>query len=135
MSESLAVATAAVLANQSCMTFVLHEDSESESFGDSAATFYSPELMIRVVRDRGQVSVDFGSGWEPDEWFDLSFVADLVGATGDQDDVLASLARFIDQHCVQLRHAFSPKHFPETKQVLTSKMLQHARETFGSDSA
>ncbi len=60
----------------------------SGSFGDRLQEYASPTLALRVVRDRGQWSVDVcDRDGRPDEWYDAALLRDLLDGGGS--DVLA----------------------------------------------
>jgi hypothetical protein len=82
----------------------------SPSFGDAVVDFASPTLLIRLLRDRGQVFLDVApAGGGPDaggpHWFDLPLLLEYLGAqdhatalvAGGQRDI-GEVARILQAH-------------------------------------
>lgn len=63
------------------------------SFGDAVVVLATPDLRIRVVRDRGQTSIDVANRRESDQWWMLPDILAVAKARGGHigcDDVEAN---------------------------------------------
>jgi hypothetical protein len=61
----------------------------SRSFGNFSVQFDSPDILLRVIRERSQFFIDFASPAQPLEWIDQDAVLNLLG-TGAASDALGS---------------------------------------------
>jgi len=52
------------------------------NFGDALMVIRSNELALRFVRDRGQVFVDIGPGFNGDDWHNLQYVLEFLASNG-----------------------------------------------------
>lgn len=112
------------------VSVVDHETSAS--FGNATVTLQSGELRLRVVRERSQVFVDFGSAAKPHSWFDSAVVADHLGLgpnggfhSSDTTSVLRGLADFLRAFWGDLALRFSRERFSSTERDLLA--LRDAR--------
>ena len=55
-------------------------DYSPQTFGNAFVEYESPCLLIRVVRDRGQLRLDFASPSDVETWFDLDLVLRVLNA-------------------------------------------------------
>jgi hypothetical protein len=80
---------------------VVSSSADSQPFGNAEAVFRVDRLLLRFVRDRGQVFLDIASSATPAEFFQYSDVEialgwstiDQVVAKRDLDDLEGLLAR------------------------------------------
>src|SRR4051812_3178043 len=82
--------------------FRVVEHEEGQAFDNALVILEGPELRLRVIRERGQLFVEFGSPAEPAVWFNSSVVMGLLSIgskdgwhSTDADAVLSELAQFI----------------------------------------
>jgi hypothetical protein len=121
------------------LAFVVKEQQESASFGDSLVTLESGELRLRVTRDRGQVLVYFGSTVEPETWFDSQLVAETLGlgssggfVDSDIDQSVVALSLFLQTFGRELKQLFGSSEFPRTRARLRDLGMARADRLFGS---
>jgi hypothetical protein len=117
------------------MSVLTHE--ESGSFDNALVVLQAGDIRIRIVRERSQVFVDFGSSGEPAVWFDSAVVMEYFGLSEtagwhDRDGigVLRGLAEFLRVFQGELATRLSPANFPVTKQGLTSVREEQATRRF-----
>lgn len=114
------------------------DHQESAAFGNALVTLRSEHLRVRVVRDRGQVLVHFGSATAPDVWVDSQLVSEMLGlgAGGgfhDRNTVesLEALGSFLRSFAVELQHLFAPEAFASTRERLKQLGDNRAERMFG----
>lgn len=56
---------------------IVEDEFDPMSFGNSFVVLESPVLLIRFIRDRGQVFAEVASHSEPRNWFNLEHVCEL----------------------------------------------------------
>jgi hypothetical protein len=94
---------------------------DSASFGDTSAVFRLKDLLLRIVRDRGEEFLDLGSASDPGNLFQYDDVEIAMGWHSVDDvldkqtpeaigDVLARMAARLGELC----RAFSPERLPAT---------------------
>ncbi len=123
-------------AAQHGMRVVSHE--ESGSFDNALVVLQGGDVRVRVIRERSQVFVDFGSSSEPAVWFDSAVVMEYLGLSDtagwhDRDGagVLKGLADFLRAFWLELSVRFSPATFPVAKQELTRVREEQSVRRFG----
>lgn len=114
-------------------------EEKGESFDNAMVVVESPRLRVRLVRERGQLFVDFGSAAEPAVWFDSSVVMDALALRGgdgwhstEAKATLADVAGFIATHEARLAEMFGPATFKESKQRLLAVRERQSVERWGS---
>ena len=112
--------------------FKILEHEESGSFGNATVVLQQNVLRLRIVRERSQLFVDFGSVVEPGTWFDSAVVVDYLGLSQDAGfhgrdvrTVLDGLASLLKSCWAELIQHFDPANFSSTKKELT--LLRDAR--------
>lgn len=114
------------------------EHEEGESFDNAIVVVDGPGFRMRIIRERGQLFVDFGSHAEPASWFDSSVVMGLL-ALRDGDGwhstkagvVLLELAAFVLANEARLVGLFGSSRFAETKERLRAVREQQSVERWG----
>jgi hypothetical protein len=111
-----------------------------DSFGDAYAVFHGPQFRVRVLRDRGQVFVDFGSPADATNWFNMPIVARILGfsagneADGPDDRAkLGWVAALVRNQVSKLEAAFSPEHYSRSKALLERMEHSSVEARFGTD--
>ena len=100
---------------------------ERQNFGNGLVVIRAGNLLVRILRDRGQVSVEVGpenpSQWE---WFDLERVIQILhGMTIGWpicDGTLTDLSRVLRENIPQLMSAFGVEQFQTTKMKLQTAL-------------
>ncbi|HEU4451962.1 MAG TPA: hypothetical protein VFR81_02845 [Longimicrobium sp.] len=95
-------------------------------------------LRLRVVRDRGQVFVDFGSSVDPGSWLDGSFVLDHVLGSGRSriDDPprgisLEAFGELLGTHFERIEKAFRRSTYMDTRSAVRRLSDQWMLRTLG----
>lgn len=98
---------------------------QAKVFDNAMVVAQGHELRVRVVRERGEVFVDFGSTAQPAVWFDSSVVMEYLGLRGsdgwhssDAQAVLSDLGGFIAEHVRALEGKFALSEFAMTRKEL-----------------
>jgi hypothetical protein len=105
----------------------------SKAFGDELVIFDSTSLRARMVRDRGDVFIDVASQNQPDRWWDLDLVGqvlrlkDPAGAAETQPARVQRLGRILREEFGALERAFSEEHVSETADALDQAAEVRAR--------
>lgn len=89
--------------------FVCSEGSyAADHFGDSHLVLVGPVIMIRLTREKGVVTLEFGSSRYPAEFWDYGDVRNLLSQSGEQIDLssLINLEPFLRRHWVELTGIF-----------------------------
>jgi hypothetical protein len=114
-------------------------DEKFDSFDDAIVVMERSPLRIRVLRDRGQIFVDFGSVAELTVWFDSHVVMEALSLrerTGwnstNAKAVLADLAGFVVAYDSQLNAMFESATFKESKARLVGVREKQSVERWGS---
>lgn len=118
------------------MRVLSHE--ESGSFDNAFVVLQKGDVRVRVLRERSQVFVDFGSSAEPAVWFDSAVVMEYLGLSEnagwhgrDSTVVLRGLADFLRTFESELAARFSSGNFTATKRELTRVREDQAVRRFG----
>lgn len=126
------------LPNTSMFGFTISHHEESEAFGDALVVLQAGDLRIRLVRDRGQVFVDFGSTADLATWFDSSVVFEFLELSDtsswhsrDTSSVLNALQSFIQVFGKELSRKFAPSSFPMTRRNLVELREPRANKQYG----
>ena len=103
---------------------VTMESYDPKAFGNSEVVLESPEIRMRFVSDRGQVSAEFQSPSEPDRWLDLLFILEAICGRAPQpifdlDRLLVLLQENFDGVLNAL-----VSDWPRTREVLDRKRLE-----------
>ncbi|MBS1912771.1 MAG: hypothetical protein JST22_12355 [Bacteroidetes bacterium] len=100
---------------------VVKERFDPEIFGNSYVTLESRSLRVRFVRDRGQIFADVASLSEPEAWWHMEHVCQLVvGRNVESGFGLSELAALLRDNYSALADYLGPK-FAETKRELTRR--------------
>lgn len=114
------------------------EHEEGQSFDNALVVVDSPAFRMRVIRERGQLFVDFGSLAEPSSWYDSSVVMGALGLRGgdgwhstNADTVFSELADFVIANEGRLAGLFEPSRFAESKGKLVAVREQQSADRWG----
>jgi hypothetical protein len=115
---------------------VRFEEFNPSVFGNLVIELASPDLFVRLVRDRGQYFLDLRNPRD-DEWFDEETVLRLIGETEAADDLVSrkwtsavpAVAAICDRFAAILE-AFSDARYQQTKAELQRLQRQRAATLF-----
>jgi hypothetical protein len=114
------------------------EHEKGQAFDNAMVIVDGPEFRMRVVRERGQLFVDFGSLAEPRSWFDSSVVMAVLGLRGgdgwhstDADMVLFELASFVLANEARIVGLFESSLFAKSKELLLAVQKQQSDDRWG----
>jgi hypothetical protein len=97
---------------------IVHSEYEPQHFGNSLVLLQSDTLRLRFVRDRGQVLVALGSPSDPEDWWGLISLCEVIQNSAVKPryklDVLASLLR---DNFPALEEAMGPKRAETKKEI------------------
>jgi hypothetical protein len=110
-------------------------DSEtSTSFGGDTFLILASDVMrIRLVRDRGQLFMDFQATAERDDrdWFSIDVVRRLVtGERQDTAELSPEYARFLEEHLDEIEKRFSEEELANTRKALKELERIRGKELF-----
>ena len=103
------------------------------SFGDAFVTRQGGNVMLRVVRDRGRLSAQFGSA-ASDRFFGLEAVAEFLNSASERSPELwdiDDIAAFAFNRHEVLSEAFGPDRVAETEVRLERLERLMFRDRFG----
>ncbi len=76
---------------------IVEEAFDPLSFGNSLVVFESNDMRVRFIRERGQVTVEVASCSDPNTWWDLDHVCEIISghstSSGSDLPVVASVLR------------------------------------------
>jgi len=104
---------------------------DTEEFGNAYVTYTSRELGLRVIRDRGQYSVEVAPA-ESGDWYDIHLVLLAMqspGVTETQSGVtndLKKLAVLAERHLDEIANLFAAERVEETRSLLRDLGQQRA---------
>lgn len=85
------------------------------SFGDRLQEYANPTLALRVVRDRGQWSVDVSDReGRPDEWYDAALLRDLLEGGGGDVLTFPEQVAVVEREWTEIVVRFAPDRREET---------------------
>ena len=88
---------------------------ESGAFGDRLMEYASPTLALRLVRDKGQWSVDVSDReGRPDEWYDAALLRNLLEGEGGDVLTFAEQVTVVESRWKEIAGAFGPERRGET---------------------
>lgn len=132
--EILGAHTLPVLAERG---FSVVSYEESESFDNAVVILGSPQLRLRIIRERRQFFLDIGCVAEPDTWFDSAVVFDYLGLSsnggfhGREEASIRKMCEFVVVMWKELVLAFAPTSFNKTKKDLEALRDRRAAHLFG----
>ena len=89
-----------------------------ESFGNSVVVLDGPRFRLRLSRDRGQVLADLAPLNEPERWWNLVFLLEVIhGRMPEPEFELVAVARRVRDNLPALVEALGPR-WVETCQEL-----------------
>ena len=106
----------------------------SETHGaDALVELELKDIRLRLVRDRGQLFLDFQSVASSSlEWFSVDVVYQLVKKhPGDQSELDDRYVKFVHHHLAEISAAFSPANWESTERHLHQYERERAKRMFG----
>jgi len=99
-------------------------------FGNALVDFRSGGLCLRVIRDKSQVFVQVGSDSDPDNWFDIECVLELIrrGTGAAVADMLHYSRSTGEDTALKLLSAMLKVHFADIAVLFDEKAYNSARE-------
>ena len=139
MSEELAqLVRVHLLSAIAALGFEITETESFDSFDNARVVLRSNELRVLVVRERGQILIDFGPPSEPAIWFDSDIVLEHLGLSVDRSfsrendvDALRGAAAFVLACRSELTRLFDGRHLATTKHELKALKERRAERLFG----
>jgi hypothetical protein len=116
--------------------FAIVSHEESQSFDNAVITLASPQLRLRIIRERRQFFLDIGSVAEPETWFDSAVVFDYLGLSakggfhGREEASLRKMCEFVVVMWEELVRLFAPTSFTNTKKDLEAVRDRRAGHLF-----
>lgn len=103
----------------------------SGSFGDRLQEYASPTLAVRVVRDRGQWSIDVSDReGRPDEWYDAALLRDLLGGGGNDVLTFPEQVAVVERHWKEIAVRFGADRREETHARLAALRRERMERRF-----
>lgn len=104
---------------------LMFHSPESVHFGDTSAVFSVGTMLLKFIRERGQVFIELGTQAEPEEFYQFDYVAIAMGWRS-LDEVLARSApepmgeilKKVGDYINLLQLAFSPDRIQYTRMVI-----------------
>lgn len=110
---------------------IVDERYDPQSFGNSLVTLESDSLRVRFVRDRGQVFADVASPSDPDRWWQLVYVCQLIlGEFVQPGFELDDVAAFLRDNLAAVQERLGPR-YSETKREVRRLQEERARRLLG----
>jgi hypothetical protein len=97
---------------------VIEDRYAPESFGNSYVTLHSQRLLVRFVRDRGQVWAEVAPLTAPTSWWPIGFVLEAIG--GQLPEIpfdLTSAARLLRDNFHELAEALGPRLLETNREI------------------
>jgi hypothetical protein len=111
------------------------DSGTSTSFGGDAFLILESDVMrIRLIRDRGQMFMDFQSCAERGEmdWYSIDVVRRLLtGQRQESAELSPDYARFLEERLDEIERRFSDGEISATRKALKSLEKTRAKELFG----
>lgn len=111
---------------------------ESTAVDYEGVVLQGQDVRVRILRDRGQVFVDFGSVCKPGVWFDSAVVMDFLGVSSDAgfhssrvSEVLRGLVNFLRSFWTELSNVFSVAQYVKVERELTALRDTRAAKRLG----
>jgi hypothetical protein len=115
--------------------FRFADSGTSTSFGgDAFLVLASDGLRVRLVRDRGQLFMDFQSAEETGEmdWYSIDVVRRLLtGERQESAELSQEYAAFLEAHLDEIERRFAGDGFAVTRRELKDLEKRRAKELFG----
>ena len=137
-SDLLTAVREELLPDVSELGFQLVAQDQSDSFDNATVTLEAGDVCVRIVRERSQVFVDFGSVAKPGLWFDSTVVFDFLGIardggfhSTDTTAVLRGLSSLLRAFWPEIKSRFGRDTFARTESALTTLRNAKAAERLG----
>lgn len=103
----------------------------SGSFGDRLQEYASPSLALRVVRDKGQWSVDVSDReGRPDEWYDAALLRDILEGGGSDVLTFEEQVAVVERGWKEIAVRFAPDRRDETHARLAALRQKRSERRF-----
>jgi len=95
-----------------------------EGFGNSIVKLESANFRVLLSRDRGQILADVAAHSDPETWWNLEHVCEIIsGQSINPDFELSAAATLLRNNVSALADYLGPK-FPETKRELERRAAE-----------
>lgn len=106
---------------------VVEERYTPDSFGNSLVILESVAFRLRLVRDRGQIFADIAAPSNPDKWWNLEHVCEIIlGHNIELHFELSVVAELLRRNFLALADYLGPK-FPEAKLELERRAAEREK--------
>jgi hypothetical protein len=119
-------------------SYSVADQEQADSFDNASVVLHSPDLRIRLVRERGQVFADFGPSSEPNVWYDSAVIVEFLGLSTDggfhdrdAHRAMEGIAGFVKSFQRELAAKFANPELSATKQALDELREVRAERLFG----
>jgi hypothetical protein len=119
-------------------SFEVVEAENFDSFDNALVVLRSPNLRLRITRERGQLLIDFGAAREPGQWFDSDIVLELLGLStdtsfrgSDAGTVFRGVGAFLRTFGDELEEKLDEAHLAATKRQIEALKERRAERLFG----
>lgn len=110
---------------------VIEDQYLPESFGNSYVTLQSPRLLVRFVRDRGQVWAEVAPVTAPTSWWPLGFVLEAIqGQLPKTEFDVTSAVRLLRDNFRELAEALGPN-LSETNREIERRSEERLKALIG----
>jgi hypothetical protein len=104
-----------------------------EGFGDAYVVLESDAMRLRMIRDRGQLFMDFEplDGDDDEDWFAIDVVRRLLtGERQETSELSPDYAAFLERELDEIERRFSAAERDETVRALKELERVRAKEQF-----
>ena len=124
MSNQLPIVVSSFLAflTEECGLTIESQRTESSAFDNTVIVFRRKELGVRVVRDRGEWSIQIRSGQRSDDWYDAALLKEHITRVESQDAVdFEEQAKFVRTSWNDIANMLTGPHSNETLAALEQR--------------
>lgn len=104
---------------------------ESNSFG-SRATTYRGRIGVRILSDRGQWFIEVSDPQQPDDWYDMALLRELLLDHGPDVLDLSEQAAVLISRWDAIQHLFQSGSAAESHRVLQRAREERAKRRFSN---
>ena len=119
----------------------LDEFYDKQAFGNFYIILSSEYCLVRYIKDRSFLTIEIASHAEPSNWYDLSFIRNLIYAPNNINpnnrDVFSierieKLNQFLKYEFVGISNLFKKENYKNTKNRIDELLRQQFNERYGS---
>lgn len=99
-------------------------------FGNTLLQYGNDIVRIRLASDRSVWAVDIADAGQPDEWYDVAIIRDLLVGSGEDILPLPDQITFIRTNWQAILDCFNPVQCKETHARLSSLRMERAKRLF-----